>query len=136
MFFEKAISRKCRLCCQLFIIPKNFEEDEGTCNSCFKIPSDIDKHGKLHVIWKDNSQYRVFTNLWRSFSQEIMNKEDLIGKYGYIDVKNITVKLHKLLILFEMKENPQVALHLHCLTSDSNVNMQNIYLVAMLLNTL
>ena len=59
-----------------------------------------------------------------------MNKEDLIGKYGYIE------KLHKLLILFEMKENSRVALYLHCLTGDSNVNIQNTYLVAMLLNTL
>ena len=39
----------------------------------------------MHVIWKDNSQYRVFTNLWRSFAQKIMNKEDLIDKYGYIN---------------------------------------------------
>ena len=46
------------------------------------------------------------------------------------------VKLRKLLILFEIKENPRGALHLHCLTNDSNVNMQNTYLVAMLLNTL
>ena len=40
----------------------------------------------MHVIWKDNSQYRVFTNLWRSFAQAIMNKEDLIDKFAYIDV--------------------------------------------------
>ena len=46
------------------------------------------------------------------------------------------VKLHKLLILSEIKENPRVALHLHCSTNDSNVNIQNTYLVAMLLNTL
>ena len=24
----------------------------------------------MHIIWKDNSQYRVFTNLWESFAQE------------------------------------------------------------------
>ena len=48
--------------------------------------SDIDKHGKMHAIWKDNSQYRVYTSLWRSFAQEIMTKVDLIGKCGYIDI--------------------------------------------------
>ena len=85
-FIDKTFSRKCRLCCQLFVIAKNFKEDENTCNSCFKITSDIDKFGRMHVIWKDNSQYRVFTNLWRSFAQEIMNKEDLTDKYGYIDI--------------------------------------------------
>ena len=63
-----------------------FKEDENTCNSCFKITSGIDKFGRMHIIWKDNSHYRVYTNLWRSFAQEIINKEDLIDKYGYIDV--------------------------------------------------
>ena len=59
-FIDKTIYRKCRICCQLLIIAKNFKEDENTCNSCFKTTSGIDKHGNMHVIWKDNSQYRVF----------------------------------------------------------------------------
>ena len=63
-FIDKTISTKCRLCSQLFIITKNFKEDENTCNSCFKITSETDKFSKMHVIWKDNSQYKVFTNLW------------------------------------------------------------------------
>ena len=46
----------------------------------------------MNVIWKDNSQYRVFTNLWRSFDQEIMNKEDLIDKYGYNDINKYSSK--------------------------------------------
>ena len=49
---------------------------------------------------------------------------------------NITVKLCKLLIPFEIKENPRVALHLRCSTNNSNINTQNTYLVAMLLNAL
>ena len=77
----KDFSRKCGLCCQHFIVTKNFKEDENTCNSCFKITSSIDKFGRMHIIWKDNSQYRVLTNLWRSLAQEIMGKEDLIDKY-------------------------------------------------------
>ena len=40
----------------------------------------------MHKIWKDNLQYRVFTKLWRSFAQEIMNKEDVVHKYGHIDL--------------------------------------------------
>ena len=39
-FVDKRFSWKCRLCCQLFIITKNFKEDENTCNGCFKITSD------------------------------------------------------------------------------------------------
>ena len=46
----------------------------------------------MHVIWKDNSQYRVFTNLCRNFAQEIMNKEDLTDKYGYTDVNKYKCK--------------------------------------------
>ena len=46
----------------------------------------------MHVIWKDDSQYRVFTNLRRSFAQEIMNKEDLIDKYGFTDVNKYNCK--------------------------------------------
>ena len=69
-FIDKTFSRKCRLCCQLFTIAKIFKEDENTCNSCFKITSDIDKFGRMHIIWKDNLQYRVLTNLLRSFAQE------------------------------------------------------------------
>ena len=65
------------------------------------------------------AQYRVFTNLSRSFAQEIMNKEDLIDKYGYTGI-NKSLKLYKLLIPFEIKENPRVAMHLHCSTNDSN----------------
>ena len=62
------------------------------------------------VIWKDNSQYRNFTNLWRSFAQEIMNKEDLIDKCGYIDVKKYNCKTTQVLDSFEIKEKPRVAL--------------------------
>ena len=54
LFIDKKISRKCRLCSQLFIITKNFKEDENTCNRCFKITSDKHKFGKMHVIWKEN----------------------------------------------------------------------------------
>ena len=65
-----------------------------------------------------------------------MNKEDLIEDTDTLTEINTTAKLHKLLIPFEIEENHQVALPLHCSTNDSNVNMQNTYLVAMLLNAL
>ena len=79
-FIDKTKSRICRLCSQLFIITKNFKDDENTCNSCFKITSDIDKFGKMHVILKINAKYIVFTNLWRSFNQEIMSRQNVVDK--------------------------------------------------------
>ena len=100
LIIDKTFSRKCRLYCQLFILAKNFKQDEKTCNSCFKITTDIDKFRRMCVIWKDNSQYRNFTNLWRSFAQEIRNKEDLIDKCEYIDVKKYNCKTTQALDFF------------------------------------
>ena len=40
----------------------------------------------MHRVWRNTKKFRVFTNLWRSFAQEIMNKEDIVEKYGYADV--------------------------------------------------
>ena len=39
-------------------------------------------------------------NLWRSFAQEIMSKEDLIDKYGYIDVNKHNCKTTQALDFF------------------------------------
>ena len=40
---------------------------------------------KMHIIWVNNSQYRAYTNLWKSFAEEIMRKEESLDKYGYLD---------------------------------------------------
>ena len=40
----------------------------------------------MDIVWRNNQKFRVFTNLWRSFAQEIMNKEDILQKYGYVGV--------------------------------------------------
>ena len=60
----------------------------------------------MNVIWKDNSQYRAFTNLWRSFAQEIMNKEDLINKYGYNDINKYSSKTIQALDSFWNQKEP------------------------------
>ena len=60
----------------------------------------------MNVIWKDNSQYRVFTNLWRSFAQEIMNKEELIDKYGYNDINKYSSKTIQALDSFWNQKEP------------------------------
>ena len=106
-FIDETFSRKCRLCCQLFIIAETFKEAENTCNSCFKIMPDIDKFGRMHIIWKDNPQYRVFTNLWKSFAQEWWTRNnDLIDKYGYIDVNNYNCKTTQALNSFWNRREP------------------------------
>ena len=85
-FIDKAKARICRLCSQLFIITENFKVDGNTCHNCFIITSDIDKFGKMYVICKNNAKFRVFTNLWRSLDQKIINRENLLDKYGYLEI--------------------------------------------------
>ena len=48
-------------------------------------------YGKMHVIWKDNSQYRVFTNLWKSIVDD---------KYEPIDVNKYNCKTAQALDFF------------------------------------
>ena len=106
-FIDETFSWKCKLCCQLFIIAETFQEAENTCNSCFKITPDIDEFGRMHIMWKDNSQYRVFTNLWRSFAQEWWTRNnDLIDKYGYIDVNKYNCKTTQALNSFWNQREP------------------------------
>ena len=54
----------------------------------------------MDVILRDNSQCRVFTNLWKSFAHEIMKKEDLIDKYGYTDVNKYNCETTQVLDSF------------------------------------
>ena len=86
IYIDKTKSSVCNLCPQVFIITRNCKENENSCNSCVQITSDIDKDGKMHRVWRNTKKFRVFTNLWRCFAQEIMNKEDIVEKYGYVDV--------------------------------------------------
>ena len=66
---------------------------------------------KMHIIWVNNSQHRAYTNLWKSFAEEIMRKEESLDKYGYLDGNRYNNKTTSLKIYFEIKENPRVALH-------------------------
>ena len=63
IYVDRTISRKCRHCCEIFIIAKFFKNDEHVCDVCFKTVNDIDKFGKMHIIWLNNSKYSAHTNL-------------------------------------------------------------------------
>ena len=84
---DTTISIKCIHCRGLFLIAKNFKNEERVCNVCFKIVTDIDKFGKMHIIWVNNSKYRAYINLCKSFADEIMRKREPVDKYGYITLK-------------------------------------------------
>ena len=75
-----------------FSYQKNFKNDEGVCDVWFKIVNDIEKFAKMHIMWVNNSKYRAYNNLWRSFAEEIMRKEESLNKYGYIDLNKYNNK--------------------------------------------
>ena len=84
--YDKEKSQTCSLCSQLFIIVKNFNSNPRTCNECHKIVSTVDNGGEMSVFWKNNAKYRVFSNLWRSFIDSILRKEEMLDKVGSIDM--------------------------------------------------
>ena len=54
--------RKCSHCTQLLVIANTFKNDKRVWDICFKIVDNIDKEGKMCLIWLNNSKYRVYTN--------------------------------------------------------------------------
>ena len=71
---------------------KSDENDEAVCDVYFKLVNDIYKFAKMHIIWVNNSKYRAYTNLRRSFADETMRKEESLDKYRYIDVNKYNNK--------------------------------------------
>ena len=76
--YDKAKSRKCRLCSEIFIIKKNFKDNDNDCNQCFKIRNDITKTGRMYVIWKENIKYGVYTNFYQTDANNIVKKKKIL----------------------------------------------------------
>lgn len=124
-----------RHCGELFIIGKIFKNDEHVFDVCFKTVNGIEKYGKIDIIWLNNSKYRAYTNLWESFADEIMRKEELLDKYEYLDVNKYNKKLHHSKISLEIKENAPVALHLDCSIKNSNIDVQKLLSCSYVINS-
>ena len=58
----------------------------------FDLKSLMTQTTKMHIIWVNNSKYGPYTNLWKSFADEIISKEESLDKYGYIDVNKYNNK--------------------------------------------
>ena len=66
--FNKDIFKKCRYCHHVFAIKKNFEKDKETCNACVKpLEKEVKISPSIYIFWRNNTKYRVFTDLHRSF---------------------------------------------------------------------
>ena len=81
--FDKDIFKKCTYCHQIFAIKKNFEKDKKTCNVCVKVlEKEVKISPKIYIFWKNNANYRIFTDLHCKYPESIFLREPIIGKYG------------------------------------------------------
>ena len=51
---------------------KKFKDNYNDCNQCFIITNDITKTGRMYVIWKENIEYRGYTNLYQTGADHLM----------------------------------------------------------------
>ena len=81
--FDKDIFKNCSHCSQVFFIKKKIKMDEDTCNACVKLlEKDARIDPKIHVLWKDNAKYRVLSDLYRSYVDNIFRREKITEKIG------------------------------------------------------
>ena len=93
--YNKEIYQSCKYCHQVIEIKKGFNENPFICNICFKLLKNEDKiNPQIHVIWSENQQYRVFTNLHRSYLDRIFRFENIKDKFGKICEETINKHLN------------------------------------------
>ena len=83
--YDKEIYKKCGHCCQVIEIKKKFKEDTDTCDVCFKLLQKEEKMNTfIHIIWKENTKYRIFSDLHRIYVDKIFRREPILGKSGSV----------------------------------------------------
>ena len=65
--YNKDLFQECNFCYRVFEIKKAFKENEYICNQCFKLLQKVKDEisPKIYIIWNENAQYRVCTNVHR-----------------------------------------------------------------------
>ena len=93
----KDLYQRCRLCCCVIKIKKAFKEKEDICKLCFKLFEMQDMRDainlKIYDFWKDNQQYRICTNIYRSFADSIFREENIKDKWGNISQETLNIYL-------------------------------------------
>ena len=93
--YDKEIYIKCGHCRQVIQIKKNFKEDTDTCDVYFKLLQKEDKMNTfIHIIWKENTKYRVFSDLHRIYVDKIFRREPILGKSGSVSKEKIYIYMN------------------------------------------
>ena len=93
--YDKEIFKKCGHCKQVIEIKKNLKEDNDTCCVCFKLLQKEDKTNPfIHIIWKGNTKYRVFTDLHRVYADKVFRREPIVGKSGSISKEKFEIYMN------------------------------------------
>ena len=93
--YDKEIYIKCGHCRQVIQIKKNFKEDTDTCDVYFKLLQKEDKMNTfIHIIWKENTKYRVFSDLHRIYVDKIFRREPILGKSGSVSKEQIDIYMN------------------------------------------
>ena len=83
--YHKEIYKKCTHCRQVIEIKKKIKEDTDTCDACFKLLQKEDKMNTfIHIIWKENTKDRVFSELHCIYVDKIFRREPILGKSGSV----------------------------------------------------
>ena len=88
---HKELNKKCRNYHQIFEIQKNFKNYDDSCDMCFKLLQKDDKlNPSIYIMRKENTKYRVFTDLHRSHADKIFRHEPIRSKNAKIAMKKLT----------------------------------------------
>ena len=101
-------SKTCKHCCILFYIKKNFKKHDSICDICYDMLDDDRDSGGLHIVWTENQQFRIFTNIYQYSAQRLMQIEQPKNIAGFLDLRH----KHKVNTPFDfdIKENLQVTM--------------------------
>ena len=96
--FDKELNKKCRNCHQIFEIQKNFKNDDDSCDMRFELSQKEDKlNPSIYIMWKENTKYRVLTDLHRSYADKIFRHEPIRSKNESISNEKIDIYLNSML---------------------------------------
>ena len=93
--YDKETYKKCGYRHQVIKIMKKFKEDTDTCDVCFKLLQQEDKINTfIHIIWKENTKYRVFSDLHHIYVDKIFRREPILEKSGSVSKEQIDINMN------------------------------------------